>query len=241
MRICALLLVFGLSAYSQNVQSPACRTALDVPCYTIHAKLTQWQIFVNHSHDVLKWTSTYVNALRADGSRISISESSIWNPTGTSSSSKKSSVYLVPDKQILTIDYTKKTIASREPLIWHDLPYRRSTAHDNTCQSGIRHFGTDFTMKGVSKVANVDVVEWYRTLGNGGYEEQYLAPSLDCLPLKTYSIRKNSWGLPTFISSSEATSVDFRAPAPELFVLPSGYRQVEDPQRAVLLRMARAR
>lgn len=232
MRVSGLLLFLAVAAYSQSGQSTGCRTELGISCYTIHANLTEWQIFFPGSRDLARHTFSYVHAQRSDGSVISITDGS---------GSKTSRAYLAPERRIVTIDYDKKTIAAREPLIWHDLPYRRSTPHDNTCQTGIRHSGTDFTMQGTTKVAGVEVVKWYRTLGNGGYEEQYLAPSLDCLSLKSYSIRKNSWGLPKLISSAEATSVDFGAPSPELFALPTGYRQVEDPQRAVLLKMSHGR
>lgn len=188
------------------------------------------------SHEVVKWVSTSVDALRGDGSRVDVADDSVWRLMGPSSHFKGSWLYLAPENEIVTVDDTKQTIARREPLIWHDLPYRRSAAHDSTCRSGILHSGTDFSMKETGKVAGVEVVKWRRRLGNDGYEEQYLAPSLDCIALKTYSIRKNSLRLPTFISSSEATSIQFGEPAADLFVLPTGYRQVEDPRRAALLR-----
>jgi hypothetical protein len=91
-------------------------------------------------------------------------------------------------------------------------------------------------MKDTATVAGLAVARWYRTLGNGGYEEEYLAPLLDCIGLKSYSIRRNALWLPTFIDSSEATSVEFGEPAADLFTLPRGYRQVDDPRRAELLK-----
>ena len=231
MRTCLLpLLAFvTCNAWAQS----GCRTALDVPCYTIQANRTQWQVFMNGSHEITKWVSTSVDALRSHGSQANIGDSSAWHLTSPNLHFKGSRFYLAPQNQIVMVDETKQTIMRRDPLYWHDLPYRRSTAHDGTCASGIRHSGTDFTKQETTKIAGVDVVRWYRPLGNGGYEEQYLAPSMDCLSLKSYSIHKSTLHLPTFITSSEATQVQFGDPAPALFNLPKGYRplQVSAPRK----------
>lgn len=154
---------------------------------------------------------------------------------GATAKWRSSWLYLSPENAIITVNYNSRTIARREPLIRHDLPYRRAAEHDLTCESGIRHFGTDFSRKSETTVAGIPVVIWRRSLGNGS-EEQYLAPSLDCMPLKTYKILKNQWWLPTFIDSFEASSVQFGEPAADLFALPSGYRQIENPERAGLIR-----
>jgi hypothetical protein len=178
---------------------------------------------MNGSHEIAKWVSTSVDALRGDSSQADIGDNSAWRSNSPNLHFKSSRFYLAPQNKIVTLDETSQTITSRDPRIWHDLPYRRSTAHDQTCESGIHHYGTDFTKTDTTKIAGIEVVRWYRPLGNGGYEEQYLAPSLDCLPLKSYSIHKNSFHLPTFITSSEATNVQFAEPAPALFQLPTNY------------------
>ena len=229
MRTCFLLSLFACCASTIWAQAN-CRTALGVPCYTIQASRTQWQMFMKGSHQITKWVSTSVDALRSDGSHADIGDNSAWRLTGPNLHFKGSRFYLASQNQIVTVDETKQTIMRREPLFWHDLPYRHSTAHDGTCASGIRHAGTDFTRKETAQVAGVEVVRWYRPLGNGGYEEQYLAPSLNCIALKSYSIQKSSLNLPTFITSSEATSVQFGQPAPALFNLPTGYRPLQPPQ-----------
>lgn len=236
MRRSVVLFFFAALTESVLAQQPTCRTILDLPCYTIRMSHRQWQIFMNGSAEIVMFTDASIAALRSDDSRVVVGDSSSWQLLGTRSNHKGSWLYLAPENEIVTVDDTNQTIARREPLIWHDLPYRRSVPNDSTCRSGILHFGTDFNMKGTFTVAGVAVVRWYRTLGNGGYEEEYLAPSLDCIPLKMYSIRRNALWLPTFINSSEATSVEFGEPVADLFTLPPGYRQVEDPRRAELLK-----
>ena len=74
--------------------------------------------------------------------------------------------------------------------------------------------------------------------GNGqrGDEEIYLAPSLDCLALKIHNVRCNWFFIPVSIQDLEATSVVWGEPDSGLFVIPVGYRQVEDPGLPNLLR-----
>jgi hypothetical protein len=143
---------------------------------------------------------------------------------------------LAPEKEIITIDYAQGTIARREPLTWSDLPYRPSTVEDTTCKSGIQHSGTDFRMEGTSTLAGIAVVRWSRAIVNGR-EEQDLAPSLDCIALRRYRIRRNSFLLPIEIFSTEASSVELGEPSSDLFKIPSSYRVIVDPQRAILIRL----
>lgn len=235
MCICVLLAAFSLSAGAAFAQQAVCRTPLNVRCYTIRGARTHWQAFRNGATDIVQSTTTLVYASRRDGSTVTSQETSDWRLFGATRKSRGSWLYLSPENAIVTVNYNDHTSAQREPLIWHDLPHRRAAEHDLTCESGIRHFGTDFSRKGEATVAGVPVVIWRRSLGNGS-EEQYLAPSLDCIPLRSYEILSNQWWLRTFIDSFEATSVQFGEPAADLFALPSGYRQIEDPQRAGLIR-----
>lgn len=237
MDVRVLLVFLALAAPAVFAQAKNCRTALGVPCFTVRGTHTQWQLFRNGPADIRKFTSTSVNALRSDGSSVTVRESRFGHLFSSGNDKQKqSSLYLAPEKQIVTLNHTARTIARREPLIWHDLPFRRSADGDASCQSGIRHSGTDFTMKGTATVAGVPVVKWYRSLANGGSEEIYLAPSLDCLTLKAYSGHKNAWRLPTFVDSWEVSSVELGDPSPSLFALPSEYRPVEDSSRLGLLR-----
>ncbi len=180
--------------------------------------------------------TTYVDALSRDGSHATVTEDSFWRTFSREGGVRKSvSLYLAANNEIVTVNFSEETIARREPLIWHDLPYRRSVKGDDTCNSGILHFGTDFRMEGTTTVAGVRVIKWFRPLEKGS-EEEYLAPSLDCVPLKVYRLQRNALWLPTFIQSQEASSVEFGEPNPELFKLPSAYREIEDPRRAFLMR-----
>ncbi len=129
-----------------------------------------------------------------------------------------------------------RTFSSREPLIWHDRPYRRSKEGDANCSTGILHSGTDFRETGRDTIAGVPVVKWQRGDGLHWKEEIYLAPSLDCVALRIEEIRRNRWYLPKFSHSVEAIAIEWGEPRPELFAIPAGYRQVEDPALPRLLR-----
>jgi len=218
-------------------QTHSCRTALDVPCYTLRGTATIWQLSKTGKLEITELKSTYVNALRRDGSHVSLDESEssrFFSSAGWKG--KITRMYLAPEKEIVTVDHAQGTIARREPLSWSDLPYRRSTAGDTTCESGIQHSGTDFRMESTSTLAGIAVVRWSRAIVNGR-EEQDLAPSLDCIALRRYRIQRNSFLLPIEIFSTEATSVEFGEPSSDLFKIPSSYRAIVDPQRATLIRL----
>lgn len=241
--MCGRVLWAGLAvaAIPCFAQPPACRTPLDIPCHTVRGTHTQWEAFRTGFTDVRQVKGSYVGALRRDGSSVSrhgVNSRSLFSSEG--STSDHAWFYLAPQEEIVSVDHTQRTIARREPLIWHDRPYRRSVEGDATCKSGILHSGTDFRMTGEDQIAGVRVVRWYRDLGNGGEEEQYLAPSLDCMALKLSKVHRNALRLPTFILSLEVTSVEFGDPNSDLFALPSDYREIEDPRRASLIRFLEA-
>jgi hypothetical protein len=221
--------------------SAECRTSLGVPCFTARITQTQWQLFRNGPADIRKFVRTSVDAVREDSSSVTVQESSYGSPFNTAERPQKvSSLYLAPDKQIVFLDHNARTIGRREPLSWQDLPYRRSKNGDTHCESGIRHSGTDFTRGETAVVAGIPAVRWYRSLANGGSEEIYLAPSVDCLTLKARTTMKNEWHLPVFINTMEVTSVELGEPRADLFALPSDYREIEHPHRQRLLRLHRA-
>lgn len=237
-RAFALAILFSV----QNALSeqPSCRSPLGVPCYTIRGTHTQWQAFRQGVTDITKFKSDFISALRRDGSHMDWQEQSfggIFESSGRTF--KMTGLYLAPEKTIVSLNHTEKTVSRREPLIWHDLPYRRSQDHDDTCRTGILHWGTDFSIISNSAVAGIPVVKWSRSLGNGS-EDLYLAPLLDCIALKSYRIQKNAVWIPTMIDSSEVTSVDLKEPAPELFAVPAEYRVVENRERARLLQHLKA-
>lgn len=143
---------------------------------------------------------------------------------------------LLPRIVVVRIFHEKLSFSSREPMIWHDRPYRRSKDGDANCSTGIRHFGVDLRQTGASTVAGVPVVKWERGDGRSWAEEVYLAPSLDCETLKSYMVMRTPWGLPRFIRSVEATSIEWGEPKAELFAVPPDYQQIEDPMLPSLQR-----
>ena len=236
MKVAATGLLMAVVLAAQAGDLP-CRTALNIPCYTAQVTLTQWYLGDLWPGQPVRTSLSQVQAIRRDGSSMSAVRDGTTRDLLLLSNAfpKTSHMYLAPSKRIVAVDHSNRTYSQREPLIWHDLPYRRSEENDATCRSGIRHAGTDFRMTGTETIAGQRVVKWERSLGYGGYEEQYLAPAIDCMPLRTHLIRKNRFHLPVFVSTIEVTAIELGNPKPELFSIPVGYREVEDQERARML------
>jgi hypothetical protein len=218
-----------LSAQSAS----GCRTSLDVPCYTVEMKRSHWNLFNNGITDFGHMASSSVFALRADGSSVTRALDG--------GKATMAGMYLAPKDQVVTVNHTRRTVSFRETLIWHDRPYRRSTEGDTQCSTGLIHFGSpsEFSRVGSGRIAGVPVVKWTRGSGLLWSEEIHLAPELDCAVLKYSHRRLKSWFGQGFITAFEATSVRIGEPDAELFSLPSGYQQVEDPKRAIMLEFMR--
>ena len=236
LQVFAFLATIGCTLAQAQTQT-SCRTPLGVPCHTITFQSSQWQTFRNGALAIQNHRSTDVHALGRDGSRYHSRHPQAFVFFGGSEKlGEQISFYSGPDDRIVRIFHDKRSFSRREPVIWHDRPYRLSKDGDQGCKSGIRHYGTDFRQTGIGAIAGVPVVKWER--GDGYYfaEEVHLAPSLDCATLKLYSIRRTSWHFPQYVRSIEAKSIEWGDPRPDLFLVPAGYQQVEDPSRAGLLR-----
>ncbi len=207
-----------------------CRTPLGVPCYTIRFAHSQWQ-FAREGRPVFShYTWTSVKALRADGSSVEAiggGQQRDWF-TSEARAAGPVSLYLAPEDTLIQVDHERKSITRRQPRIWNERHYRASTPGDRTCVSSIRQWGTTFFLRGQDTVAGVPVIRWTGANPGGGYTEVYLAPSVDCRPLKTYTVYRKLGIIPTFINSTEATSVELGAPKPELFALPTGYHETKE-------------
>jgi hypothetical protein len=180
-------------------------------------------LFRSGISDVQRFRTDRLSAVRGDGSALSIINSDQFTLTGGRQIGKTQvSMYLAPTDQLIVIDHDEKLISIREAGMGHQPPYRLSADGDSDCAKGIQHFGTQYHLAGQETIAGIPVVKW-----TAGDDELYLAPSLDCNPLKITRIRRNSWHLPIFFDSLEALSVEFGEPRPELFLIPKGYRAVE--------------
>jgi hypothetical protein len=209
--------------FAQHVPT-SCRTPFGVPCYTVHFQTDDWEYFRRGPLDIRHFTQESIQAARSDGSSYQ------------SRSDLSVAIYLTSRDEVVRIFPNDRTFSSRSPLIWHDRPYRRSADNDGVCRTGILHWGTDFRQEGQASIAVVPVFRWVRGNGQHGDEEIFLAPSLDCLPLKTRSLRFGRFYIPIAIQDMEATSVIWGEPDPSLFVIPANYKQVEDPGLPSLLR-----
>jgi hypothetical protein len=231
-----LAFTFGTLAVVSFAQAPNCMTPLGNPCYTLHGTRTSWQLFEHGLTDIREIKANYISASGRDGSHVDLekgADSALFERH--TRTFKTMRMYVGPKKEIITVDYHSGTLARREPLIWHDVPYRRARAGDATCESGIRHYGTDFQIRGAALIAGLPTVKWHRDLANGS-EEEYLAPSLDCIALKTYMVVRNRAGIPIRINNTQVSRVEFGEPNPNVFKLPaSGLKEITDPNRARLL------
>jgi hypothetical protein len=217
--------------------STGCRTPLGVPCHTIRYRLGQWALFHRGMLDVTHSTVETVAAVRSDGSMCSGSRLETYALfKGKSYGAPSSTIYSAPTGRVIRIFPNDRTFSSRAPLIWHDRPYRRSKDGDSTCSTGILHQGTDFKHAGTEVILGLQAAHWHRELGNGGYEDSYLAPALDCAALRHKSVHKSALHLPAFITSSEVTGMEWGEPDARLFMVPAEYREIQDPGLPGLMR-----
>lgn len=231
----AVLWLMIITSFLNAQSSSACRTSIGIPCYTMEMKHSQWTLFSDGITDIRHGTSSSLFAVRRDGSHVG------W---GREANGKLSiaGMYLAPSDQVVKVNHPEKTISYREVLIWHDRPYRRSTSGDAECVTGLIHYGSSsqFTRAGTDKIAGVPVVKWTRGNGLLWSEEIYMAPELDCAVLKHNQRHFQGWFGKGYILATEATSVRIGEPAAEIFALPAGYQQVEDPQRTRLQQFVRS-
>lgn len=238
MRAYALLLISAgmLSASGQT----DCTTPLGIRCMVVQFVNEQWSVLqrgINYTH-----SKTYQQiAYASDGSEAQeyrfekiplIGDSEVLAPTAQ--------LYLRPSDRVVRIMHADRQFSRREPIIWHDRPFRRARPNDLTCATGILHSGTDFNLKEEHTILGLKTFRWYRPLEYGGYEEQFLAPDLDCLPLRAVLVHNNILRLPVFTDRTEATSIRFGEPNRALFQIPADYREVPDPSAERLRRFVEA-
>jgi hypothetical protein len=200
-----------------------CRTPLGIPCYTIRLETSERQIFHPGRRNISHFTETATVAVRRDGSFVRFSAGQHLSVflRGSTDTGPVSTLYLAPLDRVVAVDHWRHTASFRAPSVWQDRPWRRSADGDSECATGIRHFGGDFKRAGSSTVAGVPVVRWTRKIAQDGDQDVYLAPSLDCYPLKTYASIRNRWFLPIYTESVEAVQVKLGEPDPALFALPA--------------------
>ena len=220
-----LMLAFLLQAL--QAAPIGCQTPIGIPCSTIRYETRQW--VVGGLTRLAYFTSSSTAATRSDGSRVSIDASEAYGMLRDSRKTGGTFMYMASGDRVIRIDHERRTISYRQPIIWHDRPYRRSKHGDATCATGILHQGTDFKLAGDGVIAGIPTKKWDRGDGLFWYEESYLAPSLDCAVLKHYVVRRNRLLIPTFITSMEVVSVRLGEPDAGLFDIPVNYQEVKDP------------
>jgi hypothetical protein len=119
-------------------------------------------------------------------------------------------LYLGPSDRVVSIFHNDRQFSSREPINWQDRPYRRAKNGNTTCASGILHSGTDFQQTGEHTILGTKTFRWYRPLQYGGYEEQFLAPSLDCLILRAVLVHRNILRIPVLTIRTEVKAIKIR-------------------------------
>jgi hypothetical protein len=231
-----LLLPGVLSAASPR----DCTTRLGVPCMIVESVREQWSVLttgINYHHSKTYHKTAY-------GSTGSIAHEVTFEKIpliGTAEvAGRGAELYLWPSDRVVRIFHSDRKFSSREPMIWHDRPYRRAKDGDKTCASGILHSGTDFQETGEHTILGMKTFRWYRPLEYGGYEEQFLAPALDCLALRSVLVQRNVLRFPVFTNRSEVISIKFGEPDRALFDIPAGYQEVPDPSAERLRRFVEA-
>jgi hypothetical protein len=222
-------LVVVVGALSGVVLKADCRTPIGIPCHTIEYKTQQTTFFHRGLTDFGKISLRSIHAVGEDGS--SYHEEAADDAIGRSAKRQTVWIYNASSDRIVVASPQQRTFYIRTPTMWHDRPFRVSKNGDETCSSGILHNGTDFRLVGSEKILGVSTAHWYRELGNGGYEDAWLAPDLDCAGIRHIQVLKNWLHLPTFTTETQASRIDTALPNPTLFNLPTDYREVATPAR----------
>lgn len=219
------VLVLGISLKGQT----DCRTPLGVPCYTIESRQTVWTMFETGITDFAREVTYSVEALRRDGA-----------VAGTAFDAQRKPgrrwLRLATDQSIVINPRRQEaTVQPSYP------PARRSEAGDKLCVTGVSSYYAAppaFTYVGTDRVAGVPVVV-YRKAGTSWRwaHEVAMAPSLDCLPLRTLTrnIPDLLGGDRASVITMEAVSIKLGEPTDELFAIPAGYRTVTVPQPSPIL------
>lgn len=204
-----------------------CRTTLDIPCHTIEQRHEQTTLFLRGLTDLSTASTESKFAVSANGSTYA--RSVVRNGFGFGGRMRPAhhiQVYDASLKRIFTLAPEGRTYVVRTPGEGHHQPFRLSKAGDATCATGIVHHGSDFQLIGSEPILGVRAIHWHRPLGNGGYEDRWLAPELDCVGLRHRMVMKNALHLPVLIDSSETTRLEIQQPDSGLFQLPANYREV---------------
>jgi len=98
---------------------------------------------------------------------------------------------LAPLDRVVSIDHWRHTAAFHPPRTWQDRPWRRSTDGIRSAPAASAISAPIFKRVGGAWVAGIPVVRWTRKIAQDGDQDVYLAPSLDCYPLKTYATIRN--------------------------------------------------
>ncbi|MBL8216616.1 MAG: hypothetical protein JNK87_38210 [Bryobacterales bacterium] len=224
-------LLFGIALQAQNTD---CRTPLGVPCYTIEMRQTDWMLFKEGITDISRNVSYSLLALRSDGSTVDA-------PLDAQRKVADRSVLLRPTNRRLSVDARKRQVTYWKAHPYYDRNVRRSEPTDHVCAGGISHYGSAppaHTFIGTDRVAGIPVLVYQKAgMSWRWMHEVAMAPSLDCLALRT--VRRH---LPSLLGDEpgsshiiEAISVKLGEPSPELFAVPAGYRTVTPPEPSKML------
>jgi hypothetical protein len=238
MRVYALV---AISAGMLSGSAPTtCTTPLRLPCMVVQSVNEKWSVLnrgVNYRH-----SRSYQQIASASDGSVAwetkfeevplIGESKVFAPTAA--------LYLRPSDSVVHVMHADRKFSKRDPIIWQDRPYKRSKANDATCASGILHSGTDFQQTGEHTILGIKTFRWYRPLEYGGYEEQFLAPSLDCVPLRGQYVHRNMLRIPVLTNRTEVISIKFGEPDRTLFDIPAGYKEVPDTSAERVRRFVKA-
>lgn len=224
MRIILLILLSNLAAQSEQP-------------YTLRLVTSGWDIRGN-GRTVMRSQSTHDVARRSDGA--------IWSRTEATETRFLSKGQTTVDEQIsfppstlVTVDRLRKTFAIFSPA---QLPSNRvrfpQDQHISRCAAQRSPEYENYRFQGTVQLFGLIVEKWVMR-GQWPeviyHDEVFVAPALDCIPIKFTRSRTTVWRIgnydvfqfPASQSTTEPTQLTLGEPAGHLFNLPSGFHQVE--------------
>lgn len=205
--------------------------------YALRLITSGWDVRSNGLH----WnrtTATHDVARRADGATWSRYEEVRPGPAGKDELSRYEQITF-PPSTLITIDRNRKTFAVFRPA---QIPATRvrfpQDSHISACAARRSQEFEYHRFQGTERLAGVAAEKWVIDGPSATviyHEEVYLAPALDCFPLKHTRSRTTVWRIadypvfhfPAARSITEPVHVRLGEPSSHVFEVPAGFRQVE--------------
>jgi hypothetical protein len=197
---------------------------IETPCRTIEYREDSWTkgpngiITVEESHErgIHAWDHDWSGI---DTMQVQHIRYYLWQQTWESTRINRPM-----NPQLLVIDHNHQTYwvmkTSLRTASWEP---------DNpNCEVAASYYWfSDWKLTDHSNVAGVDTVRYSGKGTDGSRIEVDFAPTFGCERFRYVHEKRNDWGLVTDRTEWQITSYELGAPKPELFDIPSGYKQID--------------